>query len=1342
MRLILLFAVVLLVAPPGGAQAPGGTTGLELVSSSADRVVLRFEPGRAEVSPLSLPGGEFVTVLVGGCDPLGVPGGPDLPAARALVGVPDCDGVDLSISTGPPRIFAGVRVVPSPSVVPVPEGAVSGSRFIEGEPYRRAGAWPAGVATVSAPGMLGAQRVVEVEVHPCQFDASAGALTVHSSIVVTLTFRGARESGRVVEEPARREAMLRAALLNYDGARAWRVPRGRLAERPVGDSFATSANWARMRVSERAVCALTASDLRGAGISPSAIDPRTVRVFTGTGVALPESHAAPRPDWMDECDIVVEGEDDGVFDEGDRIVFCATGSDGWNDEFGLATGADGPYHESRYANAGAYWLTWESPGAPSGFGDAPHRMTQDDLQTGAGVPVFDDYLARKHVERNIYERQGQSDGWFWLEMQQTPLPERRYFTTALDRVRADSTAVLRARVDGGSAAVAYPDHHVLFSLNGELVHTGDWDGYAPYVFRTAGVPVVEGLNSLEVFVPREDDDHEDDRILVDWFELEFWRDLAAGDDRLCFGSSGRAGESRFSIGGFTNAQVSVFKVLDRTTARIVPGVEIEGSSSSFRAEFQDDVSDTASYLAVSAAGFVTPDIERDAPADLRTPTAADYIMITHDDFYDEASRLRNYRESAAGGGFSVRLVRISDVYDEFSWGLEDPTAIRDFLKHTWDNAEVPPTHALLIGDASSDYRKYLTSSTPCHIPVHYETATYSWVAPVDSWYVGFDAVTQYHMAMALGRLPARSASEVGTMVDKIVRYETDPAYGPWRNTAIIVGDDEYKAGQEGQSDYCCEFFHAQQAEQISEEILPWSLDRRKIFLMEYQGDVTGRKPGARSDLIEAWNEGAFLMNYTGHGNEIVLAHESTFLYDDVSLLHNLDALPLFFAASCRLNRFDQLTVDSMGELLAKSPTGGSICSIGSVRDSAAGQNSALNRRFLAAVFGGQRVTTTPVLDVGSAFQAAFTSSPSDAWRNNQLFVLIGDPAVTLATPRGGGEFDEAVLEPMRRRDTVALTGHNEGSTAGEDGLVLLTVAESADTTGYDHVPPPGVAYHVDYTLPGRALYRGLAPVTDGEFAAEFVVSTGAEEGPYARIGGYFYRDGGDGSFSLENVALRDSVDVSDTTGPDIAVEFEGGGTSVLPETAFSIDLFDESGIDLIGRGSSAGAIAVSFDGADTLDVTGEFVYDVGEHREGVVESDLPSLSLGGHTLFVSASDNVGNRSTASQQFEVVSATDFEIRNVACSPNPFPDGETEGTYVLFQLPVAAEVGIDVFTVGGRLVRSIGEFSAAAGANQAYWDGRDAQGDELANGVYLVRIHATSAAYRGDRAEAIGRAVVMR
>ncbi len=514
---------------------------------------------------------------------------------------------------------------------------------------------------------------------------------------------------------------------------------------------------------------------------------------------------------MEECDILVRGETDGVFDDGDLISSAR-----WVLTAGRTTWASprraSRSYENRYANENVYWLTWESLGVSSGFADPPHRMEDDDLQSSPSAVLADDYWERLHLERNVYEWQGRSDNWFWQEMEQSPLPERRYFHQQIDHVRADSTAVLRVRVDGSSSTAAYPDHHTVFSLNSQQVHVADWDGEARLMFEVADAPVVDGYNTLEIFVPREDADHTTDNILIDWYDLEYWRELWAADDRLAFGSSGRTGEIRFSAGGFTSTDVSAFKVIDRYTVRTVPGVTIEGSSSDFRVVFQDEVADEASYLVASAAGYVTPDIERDSVSGLRTATAADYIMVVYDGFYDEALRLKTHRESQEGGGFAARFVRVSDVYDEFSWGIEDPTALRDFLKYTWENADVPPTHTVLLGDASSDYRGYFSSSSPSYIPAHYEASIYATWAPMDAWYVGFDAVTSYHLGMAIGRLPARSTSELATMIDKIVDYETEPVFGMWRNTAILIGDDEYKTGQPVP---CCEFFHTEQVERES-----------------------------------------------------------------------------------------------------------------------------------------------------------------------------------------------------------------------------------------------------------------------------------------------------------------------------------------------------------------------------------------------------------------------------------------------------------------------------------------------------------------------------------------------
>jgi hypothetical protein len=1323
-----LVAVLSSAAPPLAAGAP-----VEVISSSDAGIVLRYEPGALSLEATPIGGVDYVRVLIDRADDLGIEGAPELPVVRVRVGVPYCDRIEPVVSTAGTRVIEDVRVVPSPTIVEVDEGSVSDYAIQEGDVYAGEAIWPTSAAAMFGPAWFATQRTVVVEFYPVQVDPSSETLLVHGSIEMALRFRGRRDIEPVRATPRRREDLLSLGVINHESARAWRGRPVRESSPREGDYFTSSGNWAKLMVREPGMYGVGYSDLLLADIDAGSIDPTTIRVFSGGGLAVPFEVTEPRPEWMEECAILVQGEGDGSFDSGDSIVFYGLGVDGWADELGIEDPPEA-YHQNAFTGDNVYWLTWEHEGTPSGFSEPPRRMEAEELDEPPAAETADDYLEREHFERNIFHNQGRSDDWFWQEMKDTGFPETWGYSATFDRVVADSSGTLRARVDGNSSLGSVdPDHITIFSWNDLEVYTGEWDGYNTLNLEVTGIDVEEGANAFEVYVPRADTLHSGDHILVDWFEMLYWRELVATGDQLRFGSSGREGVIEFVTRGFTNDSVTAFKIVDKYTVRVVPGVSVEGDT----AIFYDDVADTASYAVVSDGGYMIPEIDRDDFADLRSPGGEDYIMIVYDGFYDEAVRLKNHRESAAGGGFDVLLVRVSDVFDEFSWGLLDPAAIRDYLKFAWDNAAVPPTHVLLIGDASVDYRRNLSSSIPSYIPSVYTNLGLTYW-PNESWYVGFDGTTYYEMAMALGRLPARSTTELNTMIDKIVRYETESVLGVWKNRAIIVGDDEYKFTL----DDCCEFYHTEDAERFARETLPWAYDREKIYLMEYERDLVGHKSETRSDLIRAWNEGALLVNYTGHGNETLMAHEVVFVYDDISLLTNIDALPLYFAASCRLNKFDQPTVDSLGESLVKSRTGGAIASIGSVRDSGATPNSTLNRDFHAYIFGLQQESPAAVMDIGTAFQAAFF--PTSNWYNNTKFMIVGDPALTLAAPAGTGAFEP--VGPVRRRDTVTVEAANAGASEEADGVALIRFADSADTSGYLHVYPDTLSppRHVDYVLPGETVYDGPVPVHDGALAAQFVVSTFAEEGPYARLRAYFYGDDDrtDGAFSLQDVALGDSVAVSDAVAPQVTAEFESGGVSILPGTALTVSAFDERGVNLVDRNEGRG-IVLTFDATgDTTSLTDDFMYDFDSYKSGSVVFDLPSLSLGGHTVRVSANDNMGNRATEQLSFEIVSTTDFQIRNVANYPNPFPDGGKDGTHILFQLPTEADVRIDVFTVGGRLIRTIDGVHGSAGPNQVHWDGRDQQGDKLANGVYLYLIHATSEAYRGDKAEAIGRAVIMR
>ena len=1327
---ILVIALLAATAPTAMGAGP-----IELVECDDSGITLRYDVPEARIEHGSGTAVGYSDVKVPGTSLTGVEGAPALPFVSVRVAVPDCERIEVSVLATGSRTERGVRVTPSPTAIRVGDGELSNYGYEEGPDYESPGLWPSEPVALFGPSWIGTQRVATIEFYPCQAAPAEETLVLHEALEVRLSFIGLRRGMQVRSDRQRRETMLRSTLLNYEEGRAWRVRPSTAPARPSGDYFTTSANWVKLVVRERGMHRVSPQDLEDLGVDPGAIDPSTIRVLSGGGLPVPWDVTEDRADWMDECTILVEGEGDGTLDPGDGIVFYGLPVDGWADELGADDSLE-LYHENPFANDNVYWLTWEAPGTPSGFAGEPLRM-EDYAPSVTSPSTFGDYRARAHFERSVKEIQGRGDGWFWYEMK-LARPEEWYQHVELDHVVTDSTGLLRVQARGNSDRADLLDHHAIFSLNGDEAIEGEWSAYTQFRGEAGGLAINDGANTFAAFVPREGlGSDEPDYVLIDWFDIEYWRELRADADQLLFGNSGRTGAVEFSVEGFTNDDLTVFRIRDRNVVDVVQGAEVSGGS----VVFSDNVVDTATYAAVAAGGYLSPaSVESDDFGDLRSTSGADYIMIVHDDFYDEAARLRSHRESEVGGSFDVRLVRVSDVYDEFSWGLVDPAAIRDYLKYAHDSEPLPPTHALLIGDASSDYRHYLPSSVPSFIPAAYSTSILHW--PQESWYVAFTSTSFYDMALALGRLSARSSSELGGMIDKIERYEAQPVPGLWKNTAMIIADDEYKADSPDPSAWdCCEYFHTRDADSLSRLILPKPIDRLKIYLMEYDHDSAGQKPEARDDILEAWNEGVLLVNYVGHGSEILMAHEYVFLYDDIARLSNIDALPLYFASSCRLNKFDRRDSDSLGELLVKSRAGGAIGSIGSTRDSGATANTRLNGWFYHHMFGGQTENTRAVMDIGTAFQCAFSSGYD--WNNNTKFCLIGDPAVTLAAPRGGGLVSTAELEPMKRRDTVTLEARNQGVTEGRSGVAVLRVSESADTSGYLHDDPLNPPQKlVRYALPGRRIFDGPVSVAGGEFSASFVVSALATEGGHGRVRAYYYDEDEDGAFSLEDVAIRDSVDVADAVVPEISLEFEGGATSVLPGAKLAVSVSDDNGVNLVDGGGDEGITLHFNSGQGAMSLTDEFLYDLDSSEGGTIELELPSLDYGGNSVSVSASDNMRNRATRELAFEIVSATDFKIRDVASHPNPFPDGDATGTHILFQLPASADVTIEFFTVGGRLIRVIEDIAGVPGANQVYWDGRDQDGDDLANGVYLYRVSAVSDAYRGDRADAVGRAVVMR
>ena len=130
----------------------------------------------------------------------------------------------------------------------------------------------------------------------------------------------------------------------------------------------------------------------------------------------------------------------------------------------------------------------------------------------------------------------------------------------------------------------------------------------------------------------------------------------------------------------------------------------------------------------------------------------------------------------------------------------------------------------------------------------------------------------------------------------------------------------------------------------------------------------------------------------------------------------------------------------------------------------------------------------------------------------------------------------------------------------------------------------------------------------------------------------------------------------------------------------------------------------------------------------------PELSDGSHVLEIIVWDAIGNSIYHRDQFQVISK--FKLLNVMNYPNPFTQ-ETDFTYVLTQ--PATEVSLSIFTVAGRLIQKFNYLPGNSGFNCFHWDGRDADGDSIANGVYLYRIVARQGQ---KKAAKISKFIIMR
>ncbi len=1237
---------------------------------------------------------------------------PDLKEYRDVVVLPGLSGHRVTVLHTDFLDTSGVSLLPVPSGDLDPRGE---PRFEAGPEYSLPS--PPFAVTLDQVGIARDRILGTLRIPLAQVPGTGGMLRVLRSITVRIDY-GPRHPG-LVPAPAFSNA------INAGPVASLALSLSRMA-RPTSENPSTGS-WVRIDITENGMYRLNAAWFRQSGIDPSTVDPRTIRIFNSGGRELPTSLSGIRPAPMQEIAIRVLGEEDGAFNENDMVLFFGRGLSGFDWD---STRRTFQHRVHRYDRTNSYLLT---------FGGARgKRVTFQPSLTRSEVYRPTSIEGRSFFEENLVNIL--QSGKVWVGKKLTPglgSASSQVIATRLDRWIVGTPVTYRFSLysssdlgtvnsfqlsDQGTTIGAVPMGTVDFNTDRDDL--ARWSGVREFTV----VPSLPDSRSAVTVLYTASNPDKNRGGFVDWVEWKYRRAIEPIDDVLHFSTSDTLAPQEFTVHGFSMSDILVWDVTAPADAREITGAAISGGT----VRFQIPASERPTELLLCAApAYVTPSAgRRITSSGLLSSQGGEFVIIAPTEFLDAARRLKAHRESGANR-WSTVVAPLEDVYTEFSSGVTDPTAIRDFLAYAAQIWPVKAKAVLLLGDGHYDYLN-LGSTEKIRIPVWESENSTTIIAtyPTDDYYVqviGNDA----RIDMAIGRIPAQSADEAMDAVSKIIAYETTQDFGPWRNRVSFVADDGLTSnGNEYQ-------LHTSQSEILADH-MPADIELKKIYLIAYPTENTAqgrRKPDVNQAIIDQINDGAVTVNYTGHGSEAVWAHEQVLVTDaTIPQLTNANRLTFVTAATCTFGLYDRPDVRSGMERMVLKSDGGAIAGLASPRVVFSGQNSSFNESLYKYLFTVGRNADGSIRTLGEGLFSTKQELNSDP--GYEKFILLGDPTIRLLLPRYTAMIDSVLINGVRAAEGAVqvralshLTFHgsvldaNKAVWTGFQGVLQASLFDAQRT-----VTVPEWS-NWTYSLPGGLLYRGQSRVESGRFTVSFTVPKDISyENSTGRLAMYFDDKAVDGAgYTLDvRIGGTDSTAHPDDRGPVITLyldtkEFHDGDL-VGSRPLLLADLEDESGINTTGLGIGHNIEAWVDESEKSFVLNDFFTSELNSSQKGTVRFQLPMQDNGPHSLRLRAWDIYNNSSQTSITFSVASSADLTLANPLTYPNPSA-GETSFSVQHNQSgPVRFE--IKIYTMTGRMIRTLERSGIEGRFLTMDWDGRDQDGDRVANGIYFYKIRVSS------------------
>lgn len=1096
-------------------------------------------------------------------------------------------------------------------------------------------------------------------------------------------------------------------------------------------SVLTTGKWYKFAVAEKGIYKISYEKLKSVGVPVDEINPKNIKIFGNGGGMLPQKNSETRYEDIVENAIYVSGEEDGKFSSEDYLLFYGQSPDYVS--FDINTDSF-LYSKNVYSDSCYYFLTVD--------GEPGLRIPlQENLGNDfAIVDRYNDYIVH---ESDLVTAISSGREWYGERFQEKA--DYTFDFTITDIV--DNTDIKIA-----SSLLSFslnPSSYSLF-LNDFPVGTTDFPPIQEGQYLEKGKEKIDifTLNSSLINVNeglsfKINYQKQSNWGLLNYFILSFERNLSLTNKQTFFRSktSLQSSNATYQIENVAEND----KIWDLTDP--LRPINQEFSISNNTALFGSSSTELKNWVVFNPQELFSPTFIREVPnQNLKGEGTFDMVIITHKSLLLEAQRLADFRSS--GDQLSVKVVTVEEIYNEFSSGAKDITAIRDYMRHLYNQDEGIPKlkYLLLFGKGSFDIRDKTPGNinlVPLYLSRNSLHPIYSYSS--DDYYAFLDddegewlenADGDHLMDLNVGRIPVRDINEAKVVVDKIIYYSTNlETYGRWRKEITFVADDGDLNLHQNDADKLATLVDTTYSD----------FNVQKIYMDAYPQVRTGTQkkyaPEVNDAINDAIKNGVLIMNFTGHGGMNVWTHEEILTTDMIMKWDNMKKLPLFVTATCNFGQHDDATERSAGEKLLLSSTGGAIALVTSSRPVFSSTNYALNFAFYNFAFkkvDGQYPT------LGEIFKETKNNSLKGSVNRN--FSLLGDPSMKLAYPQ-----NDIVITSITNHESLEKTDTLKAlSRVKIAGKIINHLKDTLETfNGYlfgtiydkDKLTTTLSSPSMTFKEKSSYIFRGQATIKNGEYSLEFIVpkniSYNIDKGKISLYAlDSIQKIDASGSSNKISVGGSSSSFPLDLEPPAIKLfmndtTFRNGGITDA-NSLFLANIFDESGISIIQSVNQN--ITLTLNNGKEIILNNFYEAEADSYKNGWISYPINDLPVGRNMIKLKVWDSYNNSSEAELEFFVEEDAKLALANVMNFPNPFAGKTT------FQLDHNAagedlEIILEIYSVKGEQIYSFAtQFSdAPSRINVLEWDGRNNSGSYVKEGIYIYKlmVHSKSSGLKNQK-----------